>query len=327
MLSIFRTNQLLVGTLLIGYVGLLRAIGYLFPDVGWAPHIPGPISEGIYGLIGTTGFLPWLLALLLIFLQANLLNITVASYRMSPEVNLFPGIVYALLTSCVADFQFLSPILVANTFYIWAVYILFDVYKKSNVASAIFNVGFWMGIAALCYYPFVTFIFMGFFGLNTLRAFKLRELLIMVSGLFTPFLLAGYYAIWQGTGWAFLQSFRAAFAYLDFSTAPQYHWMLALGLWGLLILIVLFNYTAYLKRVQIEAKKQINILYWGLLVSGLTVLFLSQADIENLLVSTVPLAILLSFSFSRLSSRTAEAVHFVLLAAILFWQYQFLFFD
>lgn len=327
MLSIFRTNQLLVGVLLIFYIGMLRAVGYLLPAGGWSPHSPGPISEGLYGLVGTTGFWPWLMALLLVFLQANLINITVANYRMSPEVNLFPGIVYALLSSCVADFQFLSPILVANTFYIWAVYILFDVYKKSDAAPAIFNVGFWLGVAALCYYPFVTFIIVGFFGLNTLRAFKVRELLIMASGLFTPFLLAGYYAIWQGTGAAFLQSFRAAFAYLDFAAAPQYHWMLTLGLWSLLLVIVLFSYTSYLKRVQIEAKKQINILYWGLLVSGLTIPLLSQADIENLLVSTVPLAILLNFSFSRLSGRNAEALHFVLLAAVLFWQYQFLFLD
>jgi len=149
-LGLFRTNQLGANLLLIVYIAIVRLSGFLFPSE-WSPSQSGILSQHVYQGVGTTGWLPSLIALLLVLTQAFTINILAARFRISKEVTMIPGVFYILLMSTTPDFLQLTPILLGNTFLIFALMSLFQTYKKSSVAGSIFNTGFWIGIASLNY--------------------------------------------------------------------------------------------------------------------------------------------------------------------------------
>ncbi len=132
------------------------------------------------------GLLPTLLTIVLLSLQAVLINVLVSNHRLASEVSLFPGLFYILIASSLPDFLCFSPIHLANTFLIIALGILMATYKQSSCADLIFNVGLWLGVASLFYPPFLLFLFVGMAGLNVLRAYKIRERLMILAGMADP---------------------------------------------------------------------------------------------------------------------------------------------
>ena len=66
-------------------------------------------------------------------------NIIIAKFRMASSVSLFPGLFYVLLVSMLPEFLTLSPALLANTFFIIAIWELFETYRKNEVSGNIVN--------------------------------------------------------------------------------------------------------------------------------------------------------------------------------------------
>ena len=188
MLGIFRTNQLAANLLLIFYVILLRGSG-LFVTEAYEPTSAGVLSDFVYGYVGTSGWLPNLVALFLVLLQALLLNVLAARFRVSKEVTMFPGVFYILLMSTVPEFFHLSPMLMGNTFLILAVSSLFNAYKKSSMADSIFNIGLWIGVAILFYYSNFIYLFLSILGLATIRNFRVNEFFMVLIGGIVPLFL------------------------------------------------------------------------------------------------------------------------------------------
>jgi len=141
-LGFFRTNQITANFLLILYVIVARSAIFVFPQ-DWEPVSSGLFSDAVYRLVGTSGLWPAIWAAMLVFVQAVLVNALVAKFRIANEITYFPGVFYVLLSSCIPEFHYLSPALMANTFYILAFYELFDTYKKLSAASWLFNLGLW----------------------------------------------------------------------------------------------------------------------------------------------------------------------------------------
>ena len=136
---------------------VLRTSG-LFATEVWEPSSAGVLSHVAYNYLGTHGWLPDLISLILVLLQALLLNILSARFRVSREVTMFPGLFYILLMSTLPSFLHLSPVLMGNTFLILAISSLFNAYNKSSVADSIFNIGFWIGVASLFYFSNFAFL-------------------------------------------------------------------------------------------------------------------------------------------------------------------------
>ena len=127
MLSLFRTNQSIANFFLVFYAAIYRTTPFIFGSQEWSQH-SGILSESFIALVGNGAF-SHVLALILVCVQAILINIAVASYRITNEVSLFPGLFYILLTSSIPEFQGLSVPLLANTLYILALMELFKTHK------------------------------------------------------------------------------------------------------------------------------------------------------------------------------------------------------
>ncbi|MCB0583737.1 MAG: hypothetical protein KDD06_00175 [Phaeodactylibacter sp.] len=322
MLAIFRTNQLLASILLVFYVALVRASVWFVPSE-WEPSGYGPLAEWVYNHIGYAGATADIVAMALLLAHGFFINYFISEHRLASEVSLFPGLFYILASSMLPEFLHLSPLLMANTFFIIVLAEIFATYKKVECAGNIFNIGFWASVGSL-FYPSYLFLFiLGFIGLNILRAFRFRERLMMLTGLVTPYLLLSAYYFWIGQFSAFWQEgLPASFAFLDFVSAPNWLVFRSLAIFSILILVVLFSYRSYIFKQTIQVQRKINILFWGLLCTTLTLLIQANIEIGHLLVTAVPVGIMLSFNFIRMPNRMAEVIHLLMLVIIFFLQFR-----
>lgn len=326
MLGFFRTNQLAANLLLIIYVLVLRTSG-LFANEIWEPGSSGLLSQTVYDYVGTSGWLPDLISLILVLFQALLLNILSARFRVSKEVTMFPGLFYILLMSTLPSFLHLSPIVMSNTFLILALSSLFNSYKKSSVAGSIFNVGFWISMASLFYFSNFVFLLLAILGVAALRNIRISEVLMIIIGMITPLFLTGtiFYLLDDWTNF-YQTTFLTEFSFWDFEWVKDWSNYIPLVLFGILILVVFGSANIYFQKQSIRSQKNIQILYYFIIIALLTVFIQKGIRLEQLLILAIPLSLLIPLNFLEFRKREiGNGIHLTWLIGILFLQYRLLF--
>ncbi len=322
MLALFRTNQFVANILLVFYAFIVRLASFLVP--------PQAVESG--GNVLFESFFYWvvpqststaILSLLLVCFQALLVNIILSRHRMSNELTLLPGMFYVFLASCFPEFLYLSPALVATTFYLLALSEMFDTYKNYSAAGKIFNIGLWMGIASLFYSSMLVYLLLALIGLRSLRAFRFREQLILLCGFIAPYFLAFVYFFVNDQQQFFWQTqFAEGFKFFDFEFQWDWFGYVKLGFFIFLILMSVVNFNSIMLKKNIQVQKNITILYWGILVALLAMLIQADVSLNHLFLLVPSLAIFLSFSFLKLNRSLAEVFHLLLLFGVLVLQYQ-----
>ncbi len=324
MLSFFRTNQLAFNIFLIFYTILLRCSSFITPAQDWVPQKSGVLGIWISVLCADFSGIAFIIGILLVFLQGMLINVMIARFRMSNEITLFPGLFYILLASAIPEFLYLSPLLIANTFFIIVLFELFESYRKKSIVGNIFNVGFWLGVASLFYFSEIIFVLLAFFSSSILRKFRLKELLIIAIGFMVPFILASVYYFWYDQfSWFWETQFTNNIGFLDFDIKSSWETYTKIGFFIILLIVVFFSFGNYMSRKNLQVQKNISILYWALFFGFLSIFIQADIRLVHLLIFVVPLSIFLSFNFSTMRQSLAEAVHFILLVGILLMQFKY----
>ena len=321
MLQLFRTNQPLVAILLLAYAILLRAHNFIFPT-NWQPTDPDIFSQMVYSWVGTNGFGANFLALLLVFIQALVLNAVVNNYKMTKQASYYPGLAYIFVASCLPEFLELHPIHFANTFLILVLLELFSSYKKHIAASEVFNVGFFIAIGSLFYFSANSFLLLAFIGLATIRSFNFKEISIILIGYFVPFFLLGTFLFWEDRFNEFIPVI-GDFSFFNIYFASSWYNYAKLGLIIFLVLWAFFKYQPLLFKTNIQVQKNIGVVYWALVVGGISFIYQSHVDLGHTLILAVPLAICFGFGLLKIKNKAvADFWHLILLALVLILQYQ-----
>lgn len=322
MLSIFRTNQLFLSVLLIFYAGILHVAQLFVPLQKLAPPT-GVLSLYLWPLLTTTDWLPPVISLLLIFIQAWVANIYVHSHRLSPEMNLFPGLFLILAGSMAPDFLSLSAFHFANLCLLLSLNALTKIYKTVNCADSIFNAGMWVGLAALFEPAYLWMFIPVVAGLSILRAREIRERLMAIAGLLSPLLITGFVYQWYGQWDEFVRiQFSMAFRLTAAVPWPTtFDEIMVPGLLLCTVLVVLLRYGRYRHKMVIDVQKKIDLIFWYLLAGGLSVLTAGDLQLVDWLMILIPTGILLGLLFTYMSARIAESIHLVWLALVLFIQF------
>lgn len=323
MLSIFRTNQIFTSTLLIFYILVLRAVVFVVPPE-WELGSMGVFSKAIVEWIDPTSLWAHVISFGLLLIQAILINTMVSNHRLANEINLFPGLFYILVCCLLPDFLYLSPLLMANTFFIVAIAELFETYKVSTCADRIFNAGFWVGVASLFYFSFIIYIILGLIGLGILRAFYLSERLGLIAGALVPYILTGTYYFWNGELDFFMENqISKNIVLLDFQNVKdQTGNIIKIAAYSLILVWILLTSAQYKYKKIIQVQKKIDIILIAIIVGGLTFLFQSNITVEHFLILGVPVGILLSFNFTGMKKKWAESIHLIILVTVLALQYR-----
>ena len=322
-LSIFRTNQLLYSVFLLLYAALLHLSIFVLKDA-WTPAAPGILSTWVYHLLGgPSGWGAELAAIALLTAQAAGINAMVLEHRLGEEQNLFPGLFYILLSSMLPGMMHLSPALMGNTFLIIAISELFRTYKNPHASGAIFNVGFWTAVASLFIPAYIGFWVLGFVGLNSLRGLDIKERFMLLSGALVPYGLAGAILFWNGQLHNGIHiQFMEPYALISFATTSGFAFWAAVCGFSLLLILALTQFGGLVYRKTIQVQKKLSLLYWTMLIGGLSTLTVKGIQIENWLSVTIPLGIVTGFVFTNMPRRWSESLHLMLLAAVLILHYK-----
>lgn len=321
MLSFFRTNQLLASSLLIIYAAALHVSAWYVPD-NWQPQGYGLFADWIYQWIGAKSNIAHIIAVALVVIQGITVNVIDFSNKLSREQTLFPGVFLVLLSAMSPIFLHLTPYHLANTFLVFALMDLMHVYRKSRSAGHIYNAGLYLGIAFMFVPSYWVFIFFIFAALNVLRGFALRERLMVLSGFFTVLFLTGTTYFWLDRWPEFLaKQFDQIWVFLDFGNISRFG-VIHLSVLALILAVTLLQQSRLQQKRVMQSQKKIDVLYWMLLLGGVSTLFHKQVAEAHALVVIPALGMLTGMQVAALPKRTAELLHFFLFVLALFFQYR-----
>ncbi|HEU5052606.1 MAG TPA: DUF6427 family protein [Hanamia sp.] len=190
MTGIFRTNNPLNTFLLLVYGIFIKFFWLLHPRI--------PVVHKSYGFLFNDflkAIVPFfnpfpriyfLIAFLLIFLQAVTFNQVMVSRRMMQKPNFLPAMSYLLITSFFPEWNVLSAPLIINTIFIWVWASMSNLNSSRHAKGTLYNVGIAIGLASFLYLPAVAFALFVILSLIITRPPKVAEWLITFLGIATP---------------------------------------------------------------------------------------------------------------------------------------------
>lgn len=324
MLRLVQTNQPLVPLLLLLYVIALRLLPFWDTIATPLPPYAPFFNDQFLPLLLRIGLPPALLATLLVFVQALLLNSLVNTYKLLGSNQYTVALLYLLVASALPEFLVLSPALIGNTFVLIALSELFKWYRAHQSAPQLFNVGFWLAIGSLCYFPIASYYLLALFGLLTLRNFNFKEWLILTLGFIVPYFWLGTYAFWADAWPALLHQYTLNnIVWLDWHWADSAFIYFKLGLLTLLTLWVLLTASAHFYKINIQQQKNLNILFWTLLLGLLGIFYQRSIGIAFFIYLAIPLSVFLALHLRKIQRRwIAEVLHLLLVLVVIGFQYK-----
>lgn len=330
MLQLFRNNQLTTIPLVFLYFLIFYVGGY----IQQAPISPAEISAGwtafaqfFVRLSGSSLLGLQIVWGVLILLQAFLLNFIVNHYKLSKRYSFISTIALILVYNIVGSDLKALPISLSNTFLLLALYNLFACYDKRPTYGAVFNMGFWLSVAALSNWAASVYILVFVLGLLILRAFDTREMLLLFIGIGMPlfWMLTYQYLNDNAANWLQIEVL-AQYGLPTFAKQSNIFVMLSLLIWAIILLWGLSNIGTLQQKTTLQEQSYISLIYIMLLNTALFMLLTPNIEPYHLLTAAVPISILLSLSFQAISANTrAELAHWLLFMIAIAIQYQFLF--
>jgi len=313
LLKIFRQNLLISSILLLPYTILVRLHDFIYPQPVEA-HDGGILYDLIISVC-KTGMTQSVVAVILIFIQAWMINYMVSRNRLTKNFTSLAGIIYILFMSACVDMHGLNPIIVANTFIILFFQELFYIYKKPRSAMYLFNAGFYLGMATLVFFPVIAFVIVGLLGILIINVISIKRMLQFLIGVSAPiylFFTLLYFNqseqdLWQGVFHFGLPDFS------NISLLDYYHLIPA----GLGLLFIIFSYNGYMQKQSIQVQNKLDLLFWMLLFSILIPILSVETSYFLLQILAFPLAIFLHINFMRLEHDfVGGMIHLVALLGI-----------
>lgn len=313
MISIFKKNLFFNSLLLLPYVAILRIHTLIYPTKYAVSDSDTLLTKLLFDSLHHP-LVQSIVAIILVFLQAILINHIAAKNRIALRATLLPGMLYALLVGFLPSYSGLSPALIANAFLIWALFEIMCIYKKSFSASYLFNFGFAVGAATLLISDAWFFLFFGLVGLAILSSFNIIKTLQIIVGFVVPIYL--FYALSHIANLPLngeLSKYGLGFNGL--ALVPVTAYLKTFVMVVVTFLLALIGYNSFSKKKSIDVQKKIDLFYWSLLSSLLVVLFAGLLNPYLVILFFPAVSILLHLHIlSFKNTPLAEVLHFGLIA-------------
>jgi hypothetical protein len=190
----FKTNYPAQLLLIIVIPLILWFAAFIFPPQMPVTAFDMPLYKLFYTLFSSIPFVSTLLAFLLVYLQALAINNIFASQSLCSKATFLPAFIYMLFMSCDYEFMTLCPILIANTFMILALKLIFCAYESKNSLDNIYGATLFISLATFTFAPYCFFLLWVLFCLINYSLYRWRYWVISLLGFLTPLLfLAIYY--------------------------------------------------------------------------------------------------------------------------------------
>lgn len=319
-ISIFKKNLFFNSLLLLPFAMILRLYSLIYSSKLHVVQDGGILYDLFLQILPSNPLFQSFLSVFIVFYEAVLINRLIIKNRFTRNNTLLPGMFFIVLVSLSPLMQNLSPVMLGLVFVILSLSNLFKTYKKYSSERFLFNTGFYLGIAILFYTNYILLILPFFLSLVSIKAFKLREILQMLSGL----VLVVYFYLF-GMYWIDKQpEFPSFDVYSLFGLNIDIYQYLIFSIYLFLIFNTIFSYRKFVIKKSIQSQKKINI-YFGILLFSVFTIFFNNPDyiFNYLYLIAFPLSYFTSAIFLRIKNNLIiEIVTVIIIFAILIYQFQ-----
>ena len=313
MIGIFRQKNPGNALLLLIYALVLKFPLFLHP----AMPLPGNGNNYLYSLIvgfieRGTGYAPVMfsvLAFLLIFTQATLLNRICNSLKLFPKQNYLVGMSYLLLSSLMGEWLYFSAPLLVNSLMIWIWYSMIRLYNNNNPKTSIYNVAVLVGLLPLIYFPALVVVLLLMMALIITRPPRITEWMIALLGLLTPYYFL-FAILFFNDQWHYSKIIPSVTLHL-----PNFRASLLITGSSILLALPFFpgGYAvqANLNKVVIQVRKAWGLLLFFLMISSGVILSNPEQNFLHWMLILIPL--------STFHAAAYYYIHPRWLAHILYW--------
>lgn len=230
-----------------------------------------------------------LLAFLLLFSQALLLNRVCNAQKMMARPNYLVAMSYMLITSLLPEWNYFSAPMLINSLLIWLFYRLNTLYNAQKPGSVVFNAGLIMGFITLLYQPAIVFIFFLMVAVFIVRPFRIKEWLIGLLGVTAPYYFIGL-VLYLTDQW----DWKKIQPDISFSLPPMptsVFTTISLALLVLPFIIGSLFVQNNLNKMFIQVRKSWSLLLVCLITSMLIIMINGGTNYVNWSLCVVPLAV------------------------------------
>jgi hypothetical protein len=229
----------------------------------------GPLFRALstylsHGYRATAG----IIAFVLLFGGALMINTVVNQYRMTSRQTFLPALSYLLITSLVPEWSQLSAPLCSSVLLLLAFVLVLRLYGAQQASGRIFNIGLLTGLAGFCYPPALFFGIIALLGLMVLRPLRINELFLFILGLLTPTYFYGVgLFLYAKLDWRLL---LPALHFGAVRQTPPYALLGAIVLLVMPFLLGSYYVQVNLRKMLIQARKNWSlVLFWLLVAIGI----------------------------------------------------------
>jgi hypothetical protein len=237
------------------------------------------------------------------------------------ERTFLPAFIYVLLSGFFPEQQILNPALPAAVFLILAIRKIMDSYKVQYTAYSFFDAGLLFGCGGLFYANFIWFSLLMLIGIVLIRPVKIKEIIISMVGLATPwFITFGFYYV-TGNDLSVLLSDLKFNLFADTENFRQPVFTIAaLIILGVIILMCVVYLFSVINTKKIKARKTFLLLIWSFLISSCVSLLIHPRSGEIFWLAGVTVAYLIShylvFARKRMISQIVFSIIVIMAAAL-----------
>ena len=327
MIQLFRKNDLINVAALIPYVILLRSYSFAYPEAHTLQSWDGLINQWIFNEFIPDPLVQSIVAAFLVYGQALMLVFLINRHKLNHVPASLSGLFYVMATSCLPEFQQLSPELIGLTFLILTGFSTFKVYKRASAVLYAFNCALLIALASFFYFPYIIASIALFIEIMILRRFVLKERIAFLIGLITL-----YWIVFSLVYYLEIERFLSYYpfsikeAVLGIFNQPVDSVVVWIGYFAIVAFLGL-NYFAYVKKKSIEGRKKISYFYWLIAAAVLSTFIFSNIEFHHILFGSITIATFVSMTFLSIRNGSlAELLHIVLLIGLFSLHYGDVFF-
>jgi Family of unknown function (DUF6427) len=258
------------------------------------------------------------IGVILSFLMVSLMAFIIVNFNTTVffihERTFLPAFFYVLFGGFFPDHQLMNPVLPASIFLMLAIIRIIDSYHITGTAYNYFDAGILISTGSLFYANLIWFGLLVIIGIALIRTGNLKEIVISIVGLLTPYLITFgvYYVI--GKDVAALTKLLGDNLYTRATFYPFPRLTIAALIFsGALMIVSIIHLIKYMDTKKIKSRKTFSLLIWTFLISLIVYFALPSASVEIVWLTSIPVSYFLTHYFVFVKKKLVPEIFFSLL--------------
>ncbi|MBE9468393.1 MAG: hypothetical protein IMY72_08765 [Bacteroidetes bacterium] len=262
-----------------------------------------PLFDFVIKFIPENSYLSFIIAIILIIIESYIIIRLNFQYMFLSVRTYLPAVFFVIICSIYLPLQTLHPILIGNLFFILAFDKALTSNKQCNIFSSYFISGFLLSIGSLFYFNLIFFLPIIWISKIILRGFNLREWLVSIIGLITPYFFLFFYYFYFDKIDLLIQILSENIFFKNSIPTFNISYLILFSFFCILIIISSFYLLSTVNTKKIITRKYFKILFWLFVLSSTLFILVPSVSIESIIILAIPLSLLIANYFASIRSK------------------------